>query len=144
MLSLKCRGSVSGVGGGSGFWTLACGALSIWTPSFRCLLHKTHANSLQTTMSDGEDSHCERCTSHKHSVTTETPASSADGAILVEDLLKRCHDLLNELDRFRTFIAESKKEKVIEIRQFQNSVLSELKSLERVRKPTTMVIPRRH
>ena len=50
----------------------------------------------------------------------------------VEDLLARCHALLNELEEFRTFLAERKKEHTVELRQFRSSVQSELKSLEKV------------
>ena len=83
-------------------------------------------------MSDGDEFNSDSFTSPKDSITPETQASSADGALPVEDLLTRCHDLLNELDQFRTYVAENKKQKVVEIRPFQNSVSSELKSLERV------------
>lgn len=86
-------------------------------------------------MSDVEDYNSQGSTSPKNSVTPETQASSADGTLLVEDLLKRCHDLLSELDQFRTFLVESKKLNAVEIRQFHNSVLAELKSLERVCEP---------
>lgn len=58
--------------------------------------------------------------------------SSADNTVLVEDLLRRCHDLLNELEGFKTFLQEQKKENAVELRQFCNSVASELKSLEKV------------
>ena len=50
----------------------------------------------------------------------------------VENLLAKCHTLLNELEEFRTFLAERNKEHTVELRQFRSSVLSELKSLEKV------------
>ena len=84
------------------------------------------------TMDDIEEEHLDEPTWRNNSDTTETPRIAADGAILVEDLLKRCHDLLNELAQFRTFLVESKKQIAVEIRQFHNSVRSELKSLEKV------------
>ena len=65
-------------------------------------------------------------------IAAETSAAPADGAILVEDLLKKCHDLVNELGQFRTFMVENNRQNAVEIRQFQNSILSELKSLEKV------------
>lgn len=61
--------------------------------------------------------------------------SSADNTGLVEDLLKRCHDLLNELEGFKTFLQEQKKEHAVELRQFCNSVASELESLKKVGGP---------
>lgn len=54
---------------------------------------------------------------------------------MVEDLLQKCHDLLNELEGFKTFLQEQKKENAVELRQFCNSVASELKSLEKVGGP---------
>lgn len=67
-----------------------------------------------------------------------TQASSTDGpSILVEDLLKKCHGLLDELEQFRTFLTERKQNPKVEIRQFTNSILSELKSLEKVRETFT-------
>ncbi|KAL2048231.1 hypothetical protein N7G274_000142 [Stereocaulon virgatum] len=62
----------------------------------------------------------------------ETP--STDGAALAEDLLKRCRSLLTELDDFGAFVLEQKlqQEPAIEIRKFQTSVATELKSLEKL------------
>jgi len=102
------------------------------------LLHKFHNGQLHLNMSNVENYDSRGSTSPEDSVTTETQASSADGTLLVEDLLKRCHDLLRELDQFRTFLVKSQKSKVVEIRQFHNSVLAEFKSLERVREPMTI------
>ncbi|MCJ1247738.1 hypothetical protein MMC30_004953 [Trapelia coarctata] len=53
-------------------------------------------------------------------------------AFNVDELLAKCHDLLNELEDFQKFLVEQKKEQVVEIRQFRNSVASEIKSLERL------------
>lgn len=77
--------------------------------------------------------------------------SSSEGAIVAEDLLEKCHTLLAEyifsncklnldvlvlttsrLQEFKTFIEERNKEKIVDIRHFQSSVRSELKSLEKV------------
>ena len=52
-----------------------------------------------------------------------------------DQLLAQCRDLLSELEDFQKFLVEQKKEHVVEIRQFRNSVASELKSLERVCTP---------
>ena len=60
---------------------------------------------------------------------------SARENMLVEDLLRNCHNLLHELEEFRTFLTQHKKEHTVEIRQFRNSVQSELKSLEKVPLP---------
>ena len=62
----------------------------------------------------------------------EQQSSSENSTILVEHLLTRCHDLLNELEEFTAFLVEHKKENAVELRQFRNSVASELKSLEKV------------
>jgi hypothetical protein len=102
------------------------------------LLHNFHNGQLHLNMNNFEIYDSQGSTSPEDSVTTETQASSADGTLLVEDLLKRCHDLLSELDQFRTFLVKSKKSNVVEIRQFHNSVLAELKSLERVCEPMTI------
>ena len=50
----------------------------------------------------------------------------------VDALLAKCHELLNELECFCKFLVQQKKEHTVELRQFRNSVASELKSLERV------------
>ena len=67
-----------------------------------------------------------------------------DNTVLVGDLLKRCRDLLDELEEFKSFLVEQKKENAVELRQFYNSVASELKSLEKVcgflRKAVTKVL----
>ncbi len=58
--------------------------------------------------------------------------------VRVEDLLHNCHALLNELEAFRTFLVQRRKEHTVEIRQFRNSVQAELKSLEKV---STLISP---
>ncbi|SLM36741.1 Protein of unknown function DUF1308 [Lasallia pustulata] len=62
----------------------------------------------------------------------EQQPSSADNTVLVGDLLQRCRDLLDELGEFKTFLVEQKKDNAVELRQFYNSVASELKSLEKL------------
>lgn len=66
--------------------------------------------------------------------------------VRVDELLAGCHDLLKELEDFQKFLVVQKKEHVVEIRQFRNSVVSELKSLEKVsvrRYPTVRFIANR-
>ena len=67
--------------------------------------------------------------------TSNDEVQSSSSAARVDDLLARCHNLLNELEQFQTYLVERKKEHTVELRHFRNSVLSELKSLERVRIP---------
>ena len=59
-------------------------------------------------------------------VETQIPAISAD------TLLTKCHELLDELEQFQAFLVQEKKEHTVQLRQFRNSVISELKSLEKV------------
>ena len=70
-------------------------------------------------------------------ITTNTEITTTDGAALAEDLLARCRTLLNELEDFGTFVLEQKleHEPAVEIRKFQTSVATELKSLEKVSRP---------
>lgn len=67
-----------------------------------------------------------------HVTAKEDKEEVTPAVATVEDLLARCHVLLNELEEFRTFLAERKKEHTVELRQFRSSVQSELKSLEKV------------
>ena len=53
-------------------------------------------------------------------------------ASILEDLLAKCYDLLEELEQFREFLVKRNKEQTVELRPFRNSIQSELKSLERV------------
>lgn len=48
-----------------------------------------------------------------------------------QNLLQRCHVLLDELEQFQQYLAEQKKEGV-ELRHFKNSVKTESKLLEKV------------
>ncbi len=50
-----------------------------------------------------------------------------------QDLLDRCNELLKELDQFRDYLRTRSKQNTAEVRHFRNTVLSELKSLEKVR-----------
>ena len=61
--------------------------------------------------------------------TTQPTLDDSDRAA---GLLKRCRILLSELEAFRTFLTERRKEHAVEIRPFYSSILSELKSLEKV------------
>ncbi|KAL8717468.1 MAG: hypothetical protein Q9225_005291 [Loekoesia sp. 1 TL-2023] len=60
-------------------------------------------------------------------------ASSHDGAELAEDLLRRCHELLGELQVFQEYLAKQKQAHAVEVKPFRNSITAELKSLERLR-----------
>ena len=70
-------------------------------------------------------------------ITTNIEITTTDGAALAEDLLAKCRTLLNELENFGTFVVEQKleQEPAVEIRKFQTSVATELKSLEKVSRP---------
>ncbi|KAI4124465.1 MAG: hypothetical protein LQ338_004783 [Usnochroma carphineum] len=59
--------------------------------------------------------------------------SSVEGTALAEDLLRRCHELLNELETFHNYLTERKSEHMVELKPFRNSISAELKSLERLR-----------
>ena len=63
-------------------------------------------------------------------------------AVSVDGLLAQCHDLLKELEQFQAFLVERKKEHTVELRQFRNSVTSELRSLERVCKLPLVLLSR--
>ena len=56
----------------------------------------------------------------------------SEGASLAEDLLKRCHLLLSELEDFKSYLIKESKENAVELKPFRNSVISEIKSLEKV------------
>lgn len=60
------------------------------------------------------------------------------GTALAEYLLTKCQTLLNELEAFSTFVTEQKLEQdpAAETRKFQNSVATELKSLQKVQEPS--------
>ncbi|MCJ1393200.1 hypothetical protein MMC18_006072 [Xylographa bjoerkii] len=67
---------------------------------------------------------------------TSLPVNDEAGAqlpvISADALLTKCHELLNELERFQAFLVQEKKEHTVQLRQFRNSVISELKSLEKL------------
>lgn len=67
---------------------------------------------------------------------TSVEGQRPKGIVIAEELLAQCHQLLSELEEFRLFLTERRKEQIVDIRQFHNSVRSELKSLERVCKPS--------
>lgn len=59
--------------------------------------------------------------------------ANAIGAMdIAKDLVKRCHELLNELEAFHTFIKICNREHTVELKPFVNTVTSELRSLEKV------------
>ncbi len=49
------------------------------------------------------------------------------------DLLTRCRLLLDEIQQFRDYLTEHRKGKEVELRHFQNTIVSEQKSIEKVR-----------
>lgn len=61
-----------------------------------------------------------------------TEATSVNGGLLADDLVRRCHELLNELEAFGNYLKECKQEHAVELKPFRNSIAAELKSLERV------------
>ena len=69
--------------------------------------------------------------------TASLPAANVD------DLLIQCHRLLKELELFQEFLVERKREHTVELRQFRSSIISELKSLQRVRRFPTVCMIRR-
>ncbi|KAL8776406.1 MAG: hypothetical protein Q9213_008288 [Squamulea squamosa] len=56
-----------------------------------------------------------------------------EGALLAEDLVRRCSELLGELEAFQEYLARSKKGHNVEVKPFRNSIAAELKSLEKLR-----------
>ena len=57
---------------------------------------------------------------------------SNEGALLAEDLVRRCKQLLGELEAFQQYLAHSQQGQNVEVKPFRNSVAAELKSLEKV------------
>ncbi|KAL8816177.1 MAG: hypothetical protein Q9191_008373, partial [Dirinaria sp. TL-2023a] len=55
----------------------------------------------------------------------------AGESITIDSLLARCHNLLDEIQQFRDFLAQHRKDKDVDVRHFQNGILSEQKSLEK-------------
>ncbi|MCJ1266431.1 hypothetical protein MMC22_006316 [Lobaria immixta] len=66
-----------------------------------------------------------------HSITS-VEEQRPKGIVIAEELLAQCHQLLSELEEFHAFLTQRRKEQMVDIRQFHNSVRSELKSLERL------------
>ena len=66
--------------------------------------------------------------------TVKSEPTTTDGTALAADLLAQCQTLLSELEAFSEFVAEQKLEQdsAAETRRFQASVITELKSLEKL------------
>ena len=69
-----------------------------------------------------------------------TERTPLEGTALADDLLGRCQKLLDELEAFRSFIEKSKESSpssnavhTMEIKHFHTTVLTEMKSLQKVR-----------
>ncbi|KAL9013945.1 MAG: hypothetical protein Q9173_001382 [Seirophora scorigena] len=60
-------------------------------------------------------------------------ASPLDGAVLADDLVMRCQELLDELDAFQKYLIECKREHSVELKPFRHSISAELKFLEKLR-----------
>ncbi|KAI4258615.1 MAG: hypothetical protein LQ352_001150 [Teloschistes flavicans] len=60
-------------------------------------------------------------------------ANSIGAVDIAKDLVKRCHELLNELKAFHTYIKECRREHTVEVKPFLNTVTAELRSLEKLR-----------
>jgi hypothetical protein len=54
------------------------------------------------------------------------------GIRLREDLLQQCQALLSELEEFQQYLVKQKKDSGVELRHFKNSVITEIRSLEKV------------
>jgi hypothetical protein len=54
------------------------------------------------------------------------------GIRLREDLLQQCQVLLSELEEFQQHLVKQKKDIGVELRHFKNSVITEVRSLEKV------------
>lgn len=59
-------------------------------------------------------------------------ASPLDGAVLADDLVRRCQQLLDELDAFQKYLIKCKREHTVELKPFRHSISAELKFLEKV------------
>ncbi|MCJ1281570.1 hypothetical protein MMC26_000890 [Xylographa opegraphella] len=66
------------------------------------------------------------------SVAVNDEAEAQIPVISADALLTKCHELLGELEKFQAFLLQEKKEHTVQLRQFRNSVVSELKSLEKL------------
>ncbi|KAL8770917.1 MAG: hypothetical protein Q9209_003568 [Squamulea sp. 1 TL-2023] len=56
-----------------------------------------------------------------------------EAALLAEDLVRRCNELLGELQAFQEYLTQSKQEHSVEVKTFRNSIAAELKSLKKLR-----------
>lgn len=56
----------------------------------------------------------------------------AGESITIESLLAKCQNLLDEIQQFRDYLGQHRKDKEVDVRHFQNAILSEQKSLEKV------------
>ncbi|KAL8737992.1 MAG: hypothetical protein Q9181_001174 [Wetmoreana brouardii] len=61
-------------------------------------------------------------------------SSLSAGANIAEDLVRRCRELLTELESFQEYLIEHKREHEVEFKPFRNTVTAELKSLEKLRR----------
>ncbi len=59
-------------------------------------------------------------------------------SISIDALLTRCHVLLDEIQQFRDYLTEHSKGKGVEMRHFQNSIVSEQKAIEKVHYPLNL------
>ncbi|KAL8763700.1 MAG: hypothetical protein Q9184_000595 [Pyrenodesmia sp. 2 TL-2023] len=66
-------------------------------------------------------------------IDDQRDVSSVQGAVVAEDLVNRCHELLNELEAFQKYLQGCKQDETVELKPFRNSVSAELKSLKRLR-----------
>ena len=62
----------------------------------------------------------------------EIPGSET-GPLSAPDLLAECQWLLFELEQFRAYLAQHKKEQSVEVRTYRSRLRAELKALEKVR-----------
>ena len=56
----------------------------------------------------------------------------AGETITIDSLLERCHSLLDEIQRFQEYLVQHRKDKEVDVRHFQNAIVSEQKSLDKV------------
>ena len=56
----------------------------------------------------------------------------SEGASLAKDLVRRCQKLLSELESFQKYLEGCSQEHAVEVKPFQNAVLAESRSLDKV------------
>ncbi|KAL8680397.1 MAG: hypothetical protein Q9186_003426 [Xanthomendoza sp. 1 TL-2023] len=56
-----------------------------------------------------------------------------EGVVLAEELVRRCNELLGELEAFQNYLVQSNRGHNVEVKPFRNSVAAELKSLDKLR-----------